>query len=237
MSRSPTTRGDESSWEPIQRSLDSYQPERMATLLREYLTPRVPPGTRKLSDSLRKELQEGVEALLEANLGPWYNKSGVRLGNGVVGGFCWCHRFFNQKPLPELNVEHNVQTLMKALNDGHAWLSTLDAAFRSAELVDDEDPAIRQMALSDAVVRIIDIAVKFTGTEDAWYGYAYSAVEWLLEARDVRLTSEVRKALRDTVGKFESWIGPTEEQSRAAGDAIALAAVRTAFDARYPGGK
>ncbi|MFP2906996.1 hypothetical protein ACLESD_18515 [Pyxidicoccus sp. 3LFB2] len=226
--------GHDSSWEVIQRSLDSYQPERIAALLREYLSPRIPPGARRLEESLRKELRDGVEAILDANLGPWYHDTGVYLGNGIVAGYCWCHTFFNQKPLPEVGVEHNVQLILKALGQGHGWLSALDAAYRGAELLDDEDADLRRMGLSDAVVRAIEITVEATATEDAWYSYAHDAVNWLLEARGVAVNPEVRQAIRESLGVFESWVGPREGEARAAGDAVALAAVRTGFNARYP---
>ncbi|WP_164018422.1 hypothetical protein [Pyxidicoccus trucidator] len=234
MRRKQRERREESGWEVIQRSLDSYQPERIATLLREYLNPRIPQRVRKLEESLREELRGGVEAILDANLGPWYHETGVYLGNERVAGYCWCHTFFNHKPVPELGVEHNVQLIVKALGQGHGWLSALDAAYRGAELLDDEDEGIRQLGLSDAVVRAIEITVEATSTEDAWYTYAYDAVDWLLQARGVPANHEVRKAMRHTLGAFESWVGPSEDQTRAAGDAVALAAVRTGFNARYP---
>jgi hypothetical protein len=235
MRRQQKQRMEDAGWEDIQRSLDSYQPERIAALLREYLAPRIPTGARRLEESLLEELREGVETLLDDNLGPWYHETGVVLGNGFIGGFCWCHRFFNDKPLPDLDVEHNVQRIVDALGQGHEWLSRLDAAYRGAELLEDEDAGIRQLGLSDAVVRAIEITVEATATEDAWYNYAHDAVKWLLQARGVPANDEVRKAMRETLGVFESWVGPTEEQTRAAGDAVALAAVRTGFNARYPG--
>ncbi len=235
MRRKQKQRTQDAGWDVIQRSLDSYHPEHIATLLRAYLTPRIPKGVRKLEESLREQLREGVEAILEAHLGPWYHESGVYLGNEIVAGYCWCHSFFNHRPIPELGVEHNVQLILKALGQGHDWLSRLDAAYRGAELLDDEDAGIRQMGLSDAVVRAIEITVEATATEDAWYPYAYDAVNWLLQARGVPANHEVRKAMRQTLGVFESWVGPSEDQTRAAGDAVALAAVRTGFNARYPG--
>ncbi|NMO19815.1 hypothetical protein HPC49_03550 [Pyxidicoccus fallax] len=224
----------ESTWEVIQQSLDGYQPERLATALREYLTPRVPSGVRTLPEPLRKQLRGGVEVILYEHLGPWYHQSGVKLGHERVDGYCWCHSFFNQNPIPDVGVEHNVQLIMKAVGRGHAWLSTLDATFRGVELLDDEDEGIRQMALSDAVVKVIELTADATDTNDDWYPYAFDAVEWLFEARGLRLTPEVRSAMKKTMGVFTSWVGPTEEEARAAGDAVALAAVRTAFDARYP---
>ena len=234
MGRSRKQREEGHGWEVIQRSLDSYHPEQLATLLREYLTPRVPPRARSLPGPLREELREGVEALLDEHMGPWYHQSGVQLGNERVDGFCWCHSFFNQKPIPDVSVEHNVQLMLKAVGRGHEWLSTLDATFRGLELLDDPDDGIRQLALSDAVVRVIELTADATGTNDNWYPYAFSAVQWLFEARGLRLTPKVRSAMNKTMGVFTSWVGPTEEEARAAGDAVALAAVRTDFDARYP---
>jgi hypothetical protein len=226
-----------SPWGLIQGSLDSYRPEQLATLLRDYLTPRVPVGVRTLPESLRAELRRGVEAILDEHLGPWYHQGGVQLGRERVDGYCWCHGFFNHRPVPDVGVEHNVQLMLKALERGHRWLSTLDATFRGVELLDDEDAGIRQLALSDAVVRVIDLTVDATDTNDDWYPYAFDAVEWLFEARGLRLTPKVRSAMRQTMGVFTSWVGPTAEEARAAGDAVALAAVRTAFETRYPGGE
>ncbi|MCP3145187.1 hypothetical protein [Pyxidicoccus xibeiensis] len=234
MGRSRKAREEGYTWELIQRSLDGYQPERLAALLREYLAPRIPSGVRKLSDALREELKEGVEAILDDNLGPWYHQTGVRLGNGIVSGYCWCHSFFNHKPFPDLGVEHNIQLMLKSLGWSHAWLSKLDATFRSSELLDDEDPGIRQLALSDAVVKTLELTVDATGTEDAWYGYAFDAVHWLFQARGLSLTSKVSSAMRKTMGEFRSWVGPTEDEARAAGDAVALAAIQSGFGARYP---
>ncbi len=230
-------RSDDGGWEVIQRSLEGYQPERIAALLREYLTPRIPKGVSKLDEALRTQLREGVTAILDANLGPWYHRSGVQLGNEIVGGYCWCHSFFNQRPFPELGVEHNVQLMLKALGQGHGWLRQLDATFRSVELLDDPDPDLRRLALSVAVVRTLELTAEATATEDAWYGYAVDAVHWLFEATGIPVTSKVRSALNKTVGAFESWVGPSPDQARAAGDALALAAVQSGFDARYPRGE
>ncbi|MFP2931786.1 hypothetical protein ACLESO_42745 [Pyxidicoccus sp. 3LG] len=234
MGRSRKEREEGYTWELIQRSLDGYHPEHLAPLLREYLAPRIPSGVRKLSDGVREELREGVEAILDDHLGPWYHQTGVRLGNEIISGFCWCHTFFNQKPVTDLGVEHNVQLILQGVGRGHEWLSRLDGAYRSAELLDDEDPGIRQLALSDAVVKVIELTVDATATEDAWYGYAFDAVHWLFQARGLRLTSKVSSAMRKTMGQFTSWVGPTEDESRAAGDAVALAAIQSGFDAKYP---
>lgn len=225
---------DAASWEVIQRSLDGYQPERLAAALREYLTPRVPQGVRKLDESLRAQLRDGVTEILDAQLGPWYHRSGFGLGDGIMSGWCWCHSFFNQRPFAELNVEHNIQLMLKGLGRGHEWLTKLAELYGSVELLDDEDPGIRRLALSDAVVEAIELATEHTGTEDAWYGYAQDAVEWLFEAKGIPITSKVRSAMGQTLGRFESWIGPTPEETRAVGDALALAAVQPDFDARYP---
>jgi len=224
-------------WEVIQRSLEGYQPERLAAALREYLTPRVPQGVRKLDEALRSQLRQGVEALLREHVGPWYGRSGFGIDTQILSGWCWCHSFFNQKPFAELNVEHNVQLMLKGLARGHEWLTKLATLYGSVELLDDEDPDIRRMALSDAVVKAIEVTADATDTEDAWYGYAEKAVEWLFEATGIRVTSKVRSAMNQTVGMFESWVGPTPEETRAVGDALALAAIQTDFDARYPRGE
>jgi len=63
-------RHESEEWEVIQRSLEGYQPERLAAALREYLTPRVPQGVRKLDEALRSQLRQGVEALLREHVGP-----------------------------------------------------------------------------------------------------------------------------------------------------------------------
>jgi hypothetical protein len=227
-------RHESEEWAVIQRSLEGYQPERLAAALREYLTPRVPQGVRKLDESLRAQLRDGVEAILKEHVGPWYGRSGFGLDDRIMSGWCWCHSFFNQKPLAELSVEHNIQLMLEGLERGHAWMTKLDALYRSVELLDDEDPDIRRMALSDAVVEVIELTVEATHTEDAWYSYARSAVEWLFEARGLSLSSKVRSAMNQTLGKFESWMGPTQEEIQATGDALALAAIQPDFDARYP---
>jgi hypothetical protein len=227
-------RHESEAWELIQRSLEGYQPERLGAALREYLTPRVPQGERKLDESLRSQLRQGVEAILREHVGPWYGRSGFGIDTQILSCWCWCHSFFNQKPFAELSVEHNVQLMLQGLARGHAWMTKLDELYRSVELLDDEDPDIRRMALSDAVVKAIEVTAEATGTEDAWYSYAEHAVEWLFEATGTRITSKVRSAMNQTVGMFESWIGPTPEETRAVGDALALAAVQPDFDARYP---
>jgi len=63
-------RHESEEWEVIQRSLEGYQPERLAAALREYLTPRVPQGVRKLDEALRSQLRQGVETLLREHVGP-----------------------------------------------------------------------------------------------------------------------------------------------------------------------
>ncbi|MBJ6763982.1 hypothetical protein JGU66_24685 [Myxococcaceae bacterium JPH2] len=223
MPRTPTD-----SWEAVHNSLDGYQPERIAALLREYLTPRVPPGTRKLTDDVREGMARDVQALLSQNLGPWYTTTGVQLGNESLGGYCWCHTFFNEKPITNLGVEHNVQNMLQALGKAHAWLSQLGALFDklSRELPSVEtDADIRALAIAEALVRVVELTEKATFCEEAWYFFADEALDWLLESQGLRLDHTAKKLWRDAF-RFESWSAPPADLLRSGAEAVARALVR-----------
>ncbi|MBU8896607.1 hypothetical protein KRR26_13385 [Corallococcus sp. M34] len=216
------------SWETLHASLDGYQPERIAAMLREYLTPRVPPGTRKLTDSERERMARDVQALLRENLGPWYTATGVELGNESLGGYCWCHTFFNEKPVTNLGVEHNVQRMLQALGRAHAWLRQLGELFEklSRELPSVEtDADIRALAIAEALVHVVELTEKATSCEEAWYFFADEALDWLLESQGLRLDHTAKKLWRQAF-RFESWCAPPPERLRSGSEEVARALVR-----------
>ena len=81
----------EGTWVPIQESLDDFQPAPLAARLREYLVSRLPAGARHLDEPTRRELFEGVDALLAEHAGAWYTNADVRLGNESLGGYSLHH--------------------------------------------------------------------------------------------------------------------------------------------------
>ncbi|MGZ3460632.1 MAG: hypothetical protein ACXU86_19260, partial [Archangium sp.] len=218
---SRTKHRDGSTWAPIQESLDAFQPAPLAARLREYLVPRIPPGTWRLEERTRHELLEGIDALLAEHAGAWYTKAEVGLGNESLGGYGITRLFPSQGGPADLSVESNVQRLLCALGVAHEWLCTLDTYFRSVALPEDE--ADRAAVLSDAVRRVIDLTAEATGCAGDWEHYARLALGWLLESQGLRRTEGVERALSEAFAAFTSGSAPSADEARQAADTIALA--------------
>lgn len=214
---------DEDTWALILESLDSFQPAHLAARLRQYLAPRIPPGTWNLDDRTRRELFEGVDALLAEHAGAWYTKADARLGNESLGNY-HPHSLFPSPGGPaNLGVESNVQRILSALGVAHAWLCTLDTYFRSLALPPDE--ADRAEVLSDAARRVIELTAEATGGEGDWSHYAHLALGWLLESLGIHRTERLEQALSEALADFTGWSLPAPEETRRAARAIALAVV------------
>lgn len=224
---------EEHSWQLIRDSLDAFQPPRLVVQLREFLAPRIPRGAKRIDESTRKALLKEVDALIAANVGPWYRVADVYLGNESVGGYCQCHSFFNQGDPPDTDLERNLVRILQALRTAHEWLRSLEAHFLSVVLPEDEQG--RQAALSEALRKTIELTVKATDCNEAWHRYAYSAVDWLLESLGFRLTANVRRAVGKALVNFTSWSFPPEEETRQLSDDLALELVKKGFGQRYPG--
>ncbi|PTL82291.1 hypothetical protein [Vitiosangium sp. GDMCC 1.1324] len=223
---------DEDTWAPILESLDSFQPAHLAARLRHYLAPHIPPGTRRLNERTRRELFEGVDALLAEHAGAWYTKADVRLGNESLGGYSPLSLFPSQGGPADQGVESNIQRILSALGVAHAWLCTLDTYFRSLALPLDE--ADRTEVLSDAIRRVIDLTAEATSGEGAWYHYAHLALGWLLESLGIRRTERMEQALQEALADFANWALPSREETQQAARTIALAVVKEGFPRPYP---
>lgn len=223
---------EEDTWVPIQESLDDFQPAPLAARLREYLAPRVAPGTRHLDEPTRRALFAGVDALLAEHAGAWYTKAGARLGNESLGGYDPRCLFDGQGGAPGMGVESNIEHILSALGVAHAWLCTLDTYFRSLALP--EDAADRVTVLSDAVRRVIALTAEATGGRSRWYDYVHRAQGWLLESLGIRRTERVERALDEALEDFTSGSLPSESQARQAASIIARAVVREDFPRRQP---
>ncbi|MCY1030876.1 hypothetical protein OV207_05360 [Corallococcus sp. BB11-1] len=215
------------SWQLIRDSLEGYEPEKLARLLRAYLEPRVPPGTLKLTDEQRKEMAKHVQHLLDENLPPWYTDTGVYLGNESMGGYCWCHSFFNQRPTPNMRVQDNIQLMLNALEQRRAWLFKLDALYQSLrESLPSEpgDDDIRALALADGLVEVLQATMDATGCEESWYVFADRALGWMFDALDMRPGYQAGKLMKKLFA-FGSWHSPPAEELRDSAEKVALAVV------------
>ncbi|NOK18683.1 hypothetical protein [Corallococcus carmarthensis] len=222
MSRTPL-----GSWAIIRDSLDGYAPDKLIRLLREYLTPRVPPGTRKLTDEQHDTMAKHVQRLLNQNLGPWYTETHLYLGNESFGGYCWCHRFFRHKPTPNMSVEYNIQLIIDALAQSREWLFKLGAHFKALERdlpSAPEDTDIRMLALADGIVTTMNLTMDATGCEESWYTFADQALTWMFDAIALRPGYQAGKLMRKLFA-FESWHGPLQEELRDSAEKVAAAVV------------
>ncbi|MBZ4372352.1 hypothetical protein [Corallococcus sp. AS-1-6] len=132
-------------WRRIHDSLDAYSSQSLASRLREALAPL---RTGSIHASRLKQAKNAVQDLLQAELGPWYLESGLPLGNEVLGGYCWCHSFFNQNPPHRtMDVDEDIQLMLAAL-DG-----VYQASRRQL------DAAAGDRALRDAAARVAEVAV------------------------------------------------------------------------------
>jgi hypothetical protein len=196
-------------WERIRASLGAYEPAALAALLREALAtlrpPRHPP---RYSQHELKPAMNAVKEVLRTHLGTWYTGSGLQLGNESLGGYCWCHSFFNQNPTLDLDVESNLQRLLAALGRIHGYLRSLDGLFASVggQLTAARgDPALQAEALREGLVRTVDLTAEATSCEEAWYGIALDALEWCCEAQGLRMEDALGERLTDLF-QFTSWV-------------------------------
>jgi hypothetical protein len=224
---------DKEDWALIRESLDAFRPAQLAALLREYLAPRLPPGTTRLDEQTRHTLFQGVSALLAEHAGAWYTKADVQLGHEALGGYDWRLGFFpDQGSAPDLGVESNVQRILAVLGMAHEWLCTLDTYFRSLVLPRDEED--RATVLSDAVRRVLELTLEATCGEDDWVHHAHLALGWLLESLGLRRNERRERALRMALADFKSGTIPSTDEARQAADTIALAVVKVDLARRYP---
>ncbi|RKH19042.1 hypothetical protein D7V77_33125 [Corallococcus sp. CA041A] len=214
-------------WLRIRDSLDGYEPEKLIRLLREYLAPRVPPGTRKLTDEQHDTMAKHIQRMLNQNLGPWYTETGLYLGNESFGGYCWCHRFFRQKPTPNMGVEYNIQLIINALEQSREWLFKLDAHFQALKRDLPSGPGdndIRTLALADGLVTTMNLTMDATGCEESWYTFADEALSWMFDAIELRPGYQAGKLMRKLFA-FESWHSPPEAELRDSAEKVAAAVV------------
>lgn len=212
-------------WRRIRDSLDGYAPQSLASRLREALPP-LRFGT--IHQGRLKQAKNVVMDLLTAELGAWYLESGLPLGNEVLGGYCWCHSFFNQHPPHRtLDVNENIQLMLDALERIRSFLYALDGVFQAArrqlELAGD-DKALRAKALAEGLVRTVDLTAETTSCEETWYQVARDAMTWCIEAMGLPLSDATQEQL-DTAFVFESWIAPPPEALRDGAARVAEATV------------
>lgn len=212
-------------WRRIRDSLDGYAPQSLAARLREALAPlRVRPP----SPGMLKHSKNVVQDLLKAELGPWYLESGLPLGNEVLGGYCWCHSFFNQNPPHRtMDVDENIQLMLDALERIRSFLYALDGVFQAARRQFEaagDDRALRAKALAEGLVRTVDLTAETTSCEEAWYQVAQDAMTWCIEVMGLPLSEATQEQL-DTAFSFTSWISPPPDVLRDAAARVAAVAV------------
>ncbi|RKG58489.1 hypothetical protein D7V80_38145 [Corallococcus sp. CA054B] len=212
-------------WRRIRDSLDAYSPQSLASRLREALAPL---RTGSIHASRLKQAQNVVKDLLQAELGPWYVESGLPLGNEVLGGYCWCHSFFNQNPPHRTwDVDENIQLMLEALERIRSFLYALDGVYqasrRQLEAAAD-DKALRAKALAEGLVRTVDLTAETTSCEETWYQVAQDAMTWCIEAMGLPLSEATLEQL-DSAFVFTSWIAPPPEALREAAARVAEVAV------------
>ncbi|RKG99013.1 hypothetical protein D7X32_27755 [Corallococcus carmarthensis] len=212
-------------WRRIRDSLDTYAPEPLASQLRDVLAPLRSGG---IHQARLKQAKNAVQDLLKSELGAWYTASGLPLGNEVLGGYCWCHSFFNQNPPHRtVDVDENIQLMLESLERIRAFLYALDGVYQSArrqlEAAANDKP-LRAQALAEGLVRTVDLTAETTSCEETWYQVAQDAMSWCIEAMGLPL-SDATQELLDTAFVFESWVAPPPEALRDAAARVAEGAV------------
>ncbi|MCY1042897.1 hypothetical protein OV208_16375 [Corallococcus sp. bb12-1] len=216
-------------WNRIRESLGTYAPEPLAVRLRDILAPlrSMRSGGGAFSRGVLTPFKHQVQDLLGATLGPWYTESGLPLGNENLGGYCWCHAFFNSVPTPNLDVDDNVRAMLEALERTRKYLYALDALFEAARarfLAARGDKGLQATVLAEALVQTVDFTAAETYCEEAWYQVAESAMDWCFDALDVSV-GESTQALMGTLFVFESWSPPPPEAFRASAQRVSVAAL------------
>lgn len=141
--------------------------------------------------------------------GPWTcGWSWAANNGGVVSAWCCTSHSLCPKGGDHDDVDATAARAAAALIEWHGWLSRLHGLFRELDVVG--KAAVSRTALATAAARIVEVVVEQTHAEDAWYFHCGQVLGWFLEhqgvdARDVGALVEAAIG-----GRFESWVGPTE---------------------------
>jgi hypothetical protein len=214
-----------SSWKRIRTSLDEYAPEPLEARLREVLSPMrdLRPLGGKFPKGELTPWRYIAEEALQKSLGPWYTESGLPLGNESIGGYCWCHSFFNQAPETQLDLDDNIRFMLVALERIRSFLYALDRVFiasRREVAAAGGDEGLRRKALAEGMVRTVELTAKETVCEEAWYGVANQALEWWFDVLELPLSDAAQDRMSEGF-VFESWIAPEPEALRKAAARVA----------------
>jgi hypothetical protein len=126
-----------------------------------------------------------------------------------------------------------VDRIVKHVDHVHRFHVMLLATFDEIDLSGD-DPAWFAASMADAMRRLVELVVRETGCDDAWYGKPHRALALLIEEKGLAVPEAVLDGLDETFsGAFESWIAPTDEQVELVADAVSLAMARALFEERY----
>jgi hypothetical protein len=206
---------------------------------RAALTPRsnerdlegAPP--RPTSDAWKREAVAALGAFLGERLGPWFG--------GLGGGFgaeawCACHSFFGyQQPPVGAGLGLTIDKVVAHVELHHRVHAALLETFDELDLPAD-DPEQFALAMADATRRLVDVVVRESGCDDAWYTKPAQALALLLDDKGLEVPGHVLAGLDETFsGAFESWIAPSDAQVQVVADAVALALAQALFEERYGG--
>lgn len=185
------------------------------------------------SDAWKREAVAALGAFLGGRLGPWFG--------GLGGGFgaeawCACHSFFGyQQPPVGAGLGLTVDKVVAHIELHHrvhvALLETFDEITLPAD-----DPEGFALAMADATRRLVEVVVRESGCDDAWYTKPLQALQLLLDDKALEVPDHVLSGLDETFsGAFESWIAPSDAQVQVVADAVALALAQALFEERYGG--
>jgi hypothetical protein len=163
-----------------------------------------------------------VSSELVERRGAWLVGWCFSIGEGSSGGVvnAWCcepHSLPKHPASPEQRAALANQIAL-AIEQWRRHLESLAKDFSQVDLSGDE--ACAQLALEEAIGRLIARVVEATAAEDAWYAYAETAVVWLLESLGCPRSEALGAAWQALAGRFESWCGPSDEKRTEAAHAV-----------------
>lgn len=151
--------------------------------------------------------------------GPWAEGwSLAQSSGGVVRSWCCPSHSYTA------DTDATLQRIVASLREWRAFIQAMAALF--GELRPDleraraQAPDARRATLARLTVRLVREVADATQTEDAWYGLTEQVAAWLLESAGMPATEARRRAEEALTGKFQSWIGPSDEELEQAGQAL-----------------
>lgn len=172
-------------------------------------------------------VEQGIALAFAHAFGPWVNgwrwaRDEGSIGGGPIGA--WCCASHSVQPRGERDPTPTARRAARAVVEWRRWLETLRDTFAAHDpraLViatsskADRDAAVA-VALDEACGALVALVVETTGAGDAWYNHMAQVLAWYLQSHGADVDAARKAADAAVEGRFESWVGPSDDVLAAA---------------------